>query len=193
MVRKRPRPRLKLPDKLFWALLCRLWSGWKQAILIVQPETVIRWHRAGFKLYWKWISRRRTSAGLRPTSKELRELIFQMVVENPTWGAPRIHGELKMLGFEISERIVLNWMRRLLEIPIPQSGGRHFWPTTVKRLRLWISSRFRRSPLACSTASSLLPTVGVKFCISTSRDMQPAHGCRSNYAKCFHMIPRLVT
>jgi transposase InsO family protein len=109
---KQPRRRLTLPDKLFWALLCRLWSGWKRAILIVQPETVIRWHRAGFKLYWKWISRRRMSVGRRPTSKELRELIFRMVAENPTWGAPRIHGELKMLGFEISERTALNWMRK---------------------------------------------------------------------------------
>jgi transposase InsO family protein len=119
LIRKRPRPRLTLPDKLFWALLCRLWSGWKQAILVVQPETVIRWHRAGFKLYWKWISRRRMSLGRRPTSKELRELIFHMVAENSTWGAPRIHGELKMLGFEISERTLLNWMRRAPRNPEP--------------------------------------------------------------------------
>jgi putative transposase len=119
MVRKQPRPRLTLPDKLFWSLLCRVWSSWKRTILIVQPETVIRWHRAGFKLYWKWISRRRMSVGRRPTSKELRELIFRMVAENPTWGAPRIHGELKMLGFEISERTVLNWMRRTPRNPEP--------------------------------------------------------------------------
>jgi len=119
IVRKRPRPRLTLPDKLFWALLCRLWSGWKEAILIVQSETVVRWHRAGFKLYWKWISRRRMSVGRSPTSKELRELIFRMVTENPTWGAPRIHGELKMLGFEISERTVLNWMRKAPRNPEP--------------------------------------------------------------------------
>ena len=119
MVRKQPRRRLTLPDKLFWALLCRLWSGWKEAILIVQPETVIRWHRAGFKLYWKWISRRRMSMGRRPTSKELRELIFRMAAENPTWGAPRIHGELKMLGFKISERTVLNWIRKAPRIPEP--------------------------------------------------------------------------
>jgi putative transposase len=125
MVRKRPRPRVTLSDKLFWALLCRLWSGWKRAILVVQPETVIRWHRAGFKLYWKWISRRRVSVGRRPASKELRELIFRMVAENPTWGAPRIHGELKMLGFEISERTVLNWMRTAPRNP--KSGRR--WAT----------------------------------------------------------------
>ena len=108
MVRKRPRPRHTLPDKLFWALLCRLWNGWKRAILIVQPETVVRWHRAGFKLYWKWLSRKHVVVGRKLTNRKLRELIFRMVGENPTWGAPRIHGELKMLGFEISERTVLN-------------------------------------------------------------------------------------
>ena len=108
-----------LTDKLFWCLLSRVWSGWKRAILIVQPKTVVSWHRAGFKLYWKWISRRRTSVGRRPTSKKLREVIFRMVAENPTWGAPRIHGELKMLGFEISERTVLNWMRKAPRNPEP--------------------------------------------------------------------------
>jgi transposase InsO family protein len=78
----------------------------------VHPETVVRWHRAGFKLYWKWISRAHARAGRKPTPKALRELIFRMVVENNTWGAPRIHGELKMLGYEISERTVLRWMRK---------------------------------------------------------------------------------
>jgi len=119
MVRKRPRRRLTLPDKLFLALLCRLWPGWKQAILIVQPETVVRWHREGFTLYWKWLSRRHAVVGRKLTSRELRELIFRMVAENPAWGAPRIHGELKMLGFEISERTVLNWMRKAPRIPEP--------------------------------------------------------------------------
>jgi putative transposase len=119
MVRKRPRPRHTLPDKLFWTLLCRIWSEWKQAILIVQPETVIRWHRAGFKLYWKWLSRKHAVVGRKSTSRKLRELIFRMVAENPTWGAPRIHGELKMLGFEIPERTVLNWMRMSPRNPEP--------------------------------------------------------------------------
>ncbi len=119
MVRKRSRRRPMLPDKLFWCLLSRVWSGWKRTILIVQPKTVVGWHRAGFKLYWKWISRSRMNVGRRPTSKELRELIIRMVAENPTWGAPRVHGELKMLGFEISERTVLNWMRKVPRDPEP--------------------------------------------------------------------------
>ena len=119
MVRKPPRQRLTLPDKLFWAFLRRLWSGWKRAILVVQPETVVRWHGAGFKLYWKWLSRKHAIVGRKLTSRELRELIFRMVAENPTWGAPRMHGELKMLGFEISERTVPNWMRKAPRNPQP--------------------------------------------------------------------------
>ena len=116
---RHPQPRLAAPDRLFWLMLSRFWPGWKQALLIVQPETVVRWHRAGFKLYWTWLSRHRVRAGRRPTSKELRELIFRMVAENPTWGAPRIHGELKMLGYDISERTVLRWMRKAPKNPEP--------------------------------------------------------------------------
>ena len=86
---------------------------------LIQPETVVRWHRAGFKLYWTWLSRHRKRAGRRCVSRKLRELIFRMVAENPTWGAPRIHGELKMLGFDISERTVLRWMRKAPRDPEP--------------------------------------------------------------------------
>ncbi len=93
-------------------MLRRLWSGWKRALVLVQPETVVGWHRAGFKLYWAWLSRYGTTVGRRCVSKEVRQLIFRMVAENRTWGAPRIHGELKMLGFDISERTVLRWMRK---------------------------------------------------------------------------------
>src|SRR5713101_6198779 len=81
------RPKMGWPDKLFWVMTRRLWSQWKQALVIVTPETVVRWHRAGFRLYWNWISRHRKISGRKRISKELRELIFRMVVENPTWGA----------------------------------------------------------------------------------------------------------
>ena len=109
---RHPQPRFAAPDKLFWVILRQLWPGWKRVLILVQPETVIRWHRAGFKLYWTWLSRHRTRVGRKCVSRELRELIFRMFAENPTWGAPRIHGELKMLGFDISERTVLRWMRK---------------------------------------------------------------------------------
>ena len=109
---KYPQPRLSVPDKLFWVLLRRVWSGWKLALVLLQPDTVIGWHRAGYKLYWKWLSGPKVRVGRKPINKELRDLIFRMVAENPTWGAPRIHGELKMLGFKISEPTVQRWMRK---------------------------------------------------------------------------------
>ena len=80
--------------------------------MIVTPETVVRWHRAGFRLYWSWLSGQR-ALGRRRVRRELRDLIFRMVVENPTWGAPRIHGELLKLGFDISERTVSRWVRKV--------------------------------------------------------------------------------
>jgi len=110
--RRHSHPRLAVTDRVFWVILRRFWYGWRQALILVQPERVVRWHRAGFRLYWTWLSRHRVRAGRKCVSKELRELIFRMVAENPTWGAPRIHGELKMLGFDISERTVLRWMRK---------------------------------------------------------------------------------
>src|ERR1022692_1749602 len=117
--RRRPRPRLALVDKLFWVTVSRFWSGWKEALIVVRPETVVRWHRAGFRMYWRLISRVRVQVGRRQTSKEVRELIFRMVVENPIWGAPRIHGELLMLGFDVSERTISLWMKRVPRDPEP--------------------------------------------------------------------------
>src|SRR5580658_4239493 len=117
--RRHSHPRLAVTDRLFWVILRRFWSGWRQALILVQPETVVRWHRAGFKLYWTWLSRHRVRAGRKCVSKELRELIFRIVAENSTWGVPRIHGELKMLGFDHSERTVLRWMRRATRSPEP--------------------------------------------------------------------------
>ena len=80
---KRPRPRLSILDKLFWVALRTAWSGWKKSLILVTPETVIRWHRAGFRLYWRWISRTRHAAGRKLISREVRDLIFRMVAENP--------------------------------------------------------------------------------------------------------------
>jgi putative transposase len=110
--RKHPRPRLKLFDKLFWVLAQKFWHGWKRVLILVSPETVVRWHGAGFRLYWAWLSRHQISFGRKRISKELRELIFKMVAENPTWSASRIHGELQMLGFDVSERTVSRWVQR---------------------------------------------------------------------------------
>ena len=102
--RRHPRPRLELLDKLFWVAVRRSWSGWQQSLIVVTPETVGALAQGRIpRLYWKLISKARGPVGRRQTSKEIQELIFRMVVENSTWGAPRIHGELLMLGFDVSE------------------------------------------------------------------------------------------
>ncbi|MBA3915634.1 MAG: DDE-type integrase/transposase/recombinase, partial [Acidobacteriales bacterium] len=80
-------------------------------LVLVSPDTVVRWHRAGFQLYWRRLSRPRKRVGRPPVKQQIRELIFKIVADNPTWRAPRIHGELKMLGFKVSERTVSRWMR----------------------------------------------------------------------------------
>jgi putative transposase len=120
------KPRIRTADKLFWILIRRLWNGWQKSLAIVTPETVVRWHRKGFRLYWAWLSRQRSRGGRKPTSKDLRALIFRMVAENPTWGAPRIHGELRMLGFDVSERTVSRWVRRAPRSPEPAKRWQAF-------------------------------------------------------------------
>src|SRR6266550_754190 len=115
--RRRPRPRLTVFDKLFWIFARKYWSGWKQALIVVNPETVVRWHRLGFALNWRVISKARRAVGRKRISKEVRDLIFRMAAENPTWGAPRIHGELLMLGFDVSERTISRWMKRVPRDP----------------------------------------------------------------------------
>ena len=100
-----------MADRLFWVVLSRLWSGWREILVIVKPETVIGWHRKGFRRFWTRKSRR-GKPGRPPVSSEVRGLIRRMSRENPLWGAPRIHGELRMLGFEVSEAAVSKYMPR---------------------------------------------------------------------------------
>ena len=109
--RKRPRPTLNSRDRLFWTTLRRLWSRWSDALIIVKPETVVGWHRAGFRLYWRWRSRPK---GRPKITEEIRALIRRLADENPGWGAPRIHGEIQKLGLIVSERSVARYMRKTL-------------------------------------------------------------------------------
>jgi transposase InsO family protein len=99
-----PRPRLRGADRALLILITRLWPSLLAAAHVVQPETIPRWHRAGFKAFWRWKSRKR--AGRPKIDRSLRDLIQRMSKENPTWGAPRIHGELLMLGFEVAQSTV---------------------------------------------------------------------------------------
>jgi putative transposase len=106
---RHPRPRLTDADRLFWVWLSSIWSGWRSSLHIVQPDTVVRWHRQGFRYYWRWKSRPRGRPKIDP---EIRDLILRMCQANPLWGAPRIHGELLKLGIEISEATVSKYMIR---------------------------------------------------------------------------------
>ena len=105
MKRRTKRARLQRSDRLFWILLRHFWPHWAKSLLIVKPETVVGWHRQGFRLYWRFRSRSKT-VGRPTTSGDIRILIQTMAHENFTWGAPRIHGELLKLGVHVSERTV---------------------------------------------------------------------------------------
>jgi hypothetical protein len=117
------------------------------ALAIVKPDTIVRWHRAGLRLYWHWKSRRR---GGRPTvPQEIRKLIREMSIANPLWGAPRIHGELLKLGIDIGQTSGPSiWPG--VEGRRPKAGKLFFMPTVLRR---WICSSSRQSRFVCSTAS----------------------------------------
>ena len=102
---------LNRTDRIFWVWLSKVWSNWRSALLIVNPETVIAWHRKGFRLYWTWKSRSR-SPGRPKVPQDVRDLIRKMSIANPIWGAPRIHGELLKLGIDVSETTVAKYMLR---------------------------------------------------------------------------------
>jgi hypothetical protein len=116
--RSSSRPRLRRLDRILWVCLSRLWVNWRPSLLIVQPATVVAWHRQGFRLYWRWKSRRR-SPGRQPIDLEIRTLIRRMARENPTWGRRRIQAELRFLGYEVAALTVAKYMRRASRHPSP--------------------------------------------------------------------------
>jgi putative transposase len=116
--RSAKRPRLRQRDRIFWVWLRRLWKGWQSCLVVVQPETVVKWHRQGFRLYWRWKSRRR-KPGRPRIEPEIRHLIRRMSQENPIWGAPRIQAELRLLGHDIAESTVVLYIDRSRKPPSP--------------------------------------------------------------------------
>src|SRR6266478_4675787 len=111
--------RLGWADRVLWVWLSRLWNDWRSALLLVKPETVIAWHRQGFRLFWTWKSRRRI---WRPTvSADVRALIRTMSEANSLWGAPRIHGELLKLGIDVSQATVAKYIARPRHQPPSQT------------------------------------------------------------------------
>src|SRR5215471_3431268 len=109
VLRRKVRGRIHLTnaDRLFFVQLYRWFPSILKAIAVIRPETIVRWHRAGFRSYWRWKSRSR--GGRPPIDADLRALIRRMSVENPLWGAPRIHGELLKLGFEVAQSSVAKY------------------------------------------------------------------------------------
>jgi hypothetical protein len=112
------RPCFRRFDRLLWILLSRWWSAWRESLVIVQPETVMRWRCSGWSAMWKYRSRGRWRGGRPRVSGEVRGLIARMAHENFLWGAPRIHGELLMLGFTVSQATVSRYMPA-------EAGGQH--------------------------------------------------------------------
>jgi putative transposase len=117
--RQRPgRPRLLCSDRLLWVWLYRIWPQALHAMVLVKPATVIQWHRKGFRLYWRW----RSGSGRPGRPKlgtEIRNLICQMSIANPLWGAPRVHGELLKLGIVVSQATVGRYMPWRPKVPSP--------------------------------------------------------------------------
>ena len=134
------RPRLTPGDRLFWLILSRLWSRWRGSLIIVQPETVLKWCRQGLSLVFGRRHDGRWRGGRPRIGTEVRELIARMARANLLWGAPRIHGELLKVGFSVSEATVSRYLRRL---PRPRSQR---WATFIRNHLLLRPTGFDPGP-----------------------------------------------
>jgi len=152
------RPKLLSSDRLFWVALSRVWAGWRQALVIVSPNTVLRWQRRRFREYWARLSAP-TAAGRPRVSRQIRALVVRLAQANPLWGAPRIHGELQKLGIDVAERTV----SRLL--PKRRSPRSQTW-------RTFLTTSVTSSP----STSSRFPPRGCAFCSSSSCSLTIADG-----------------
>ena len=140
--RTMPRPKLRTMDRLLWVGLARAWNGWRQALVIVSPDTVLRWQHRRFRDYWTQLSGRSTG-GRPPLNADIAALIRKMAAANPLWGAPRIHGELLKLGIDIAERTVSRLM------PKRRSGPSQTWRTFLaNHVRDLVSIDFFIAPTA---------------------------------------------
>src|SRR5258708_22673878 len=159
-------------DRWFLVQLYRWFPSILQVLTIIGPETLVRWHRAGFRCYWRWKSRRR---GGRPQiDTELRGLIRRMSVENPLWGAPRIHGELLKLGFEVAQSSVAStWSN---DGGHPARDGEPSCATTRRTLPPWTCSLFQLSVSTCSMPSSSSGSTAAPWSGSTLRPTRRPNG-----------------
>ncbi len=146
-LRSRRRPRLRARDRLFWLIVHRVHRNWKRHLLLVRPETVLGWHRQGWRLFWGWRCGR--LLGRPRLNPEIRELIATIAAENPHWGTEPIRGELLKLGIAVSARSIRHYRRRG-----PARAGAPSSPTTLMPSGLPTSSWSRPSPSRPSTSSS---------------------------------------
>ena len=142
-------------DRLILGGVCRLFPKMHDALAIVRPDTVIRWHRAGFRSYWRWKSRRR--CGRSTVSLEIRRLIREMSLANPLWGAPRIHGELLKLGVDVGQTSVAKYMARSRACPC-----RKPYPAGCPLVNLILRAQARAT--AVSAQVTLVKSMPSRFC-----------------------------
>ena len=144
------RVRLTNHDRWFLIQLYRWFPSILKVLTIIRPETLVRWHRAGFRCYWRW--KLRPLGGRPQIDTELRALIRLMSMENPLWGAPRIHGELLKLGFEVAQSTVAKYVVKRRGRPARDGGPSCI--TTRQTLPPWTCLLFRPSASTCSTPTS---------------------------------------
>src|ERR1019366_963796 len=171
--RKNKRPRLIRRDRWFWIALATIWKDWRRALLVVHPDTVVRWQRRRFRGYWAELSNKCGKLGRPPIGKEIRELIQTMARANPLWRAPRIHGELLKLGIEVSERTVSRVLQTV-ERP-PSQTWKTFLKNHVEDLARLLLGKCRPP----WTPRGLVPGSRTKHQPSSPRSMPNARGSRS--------------
>src|SRR5216683_5898477 len=198
----RKRPKLTPADRLLWVWLSRIWRDWRPALAIVKPETVLAWHRAGFRRFWV----RRGQPGRPVISREIRDLIRRMCRENSGWGAPRIHGELLKLGIDIGESSVSKYMvhghkprsqnwRTFLENHAKQLVSIDFF--TVPTIRFQVLYVFlvlahdRRRILHFNVTAH--PTAVIDFPLVTCREPEELRGCITGTLEGRQRLVTLVT
>jgi hypothetical protein len=200
----RGRVHLTNGDRLFFVQLYRWFLSVLNMITIIRPETVVRWHRAGFRRYWQWKSR---SVGGRPQiDADLRALIRRMSVDNPLRGAPRIHGELLKLGFEVAQSSVAKYMVKRCEPLAPESTGPLPAGTTpasrlaaadalksrpTKKFPPHASRRFDRREILRSTGNVISPARGLRVGGEYRRAREHERDCKNEREFAHRLSPRI--
>lgn len=190
VARKRRKPKTTRSFRILWSLFASFWADWKEHIVLVKPETVIRWHRMGFKAYWRWKSKPK---GGRPAiSIEMRTLIRKLNQENPLWSPERIHAHLNLLGFDPP---VPNTIRKYMRRPPSSPEHRQAWQTFLKNHmdETWAIDFFTVPTLTFRILYALSYSIiqGVRSFTSASRPIRPCNGQSINSTKLWHSTSNL--